>query len=360
MQKHLEALDGLRGVAAISVLLYHLGHWLNAPWLATNSSLCVDLFFCLSGYVLPHAYWSKRDTISNFDFFRLRAIRLFPLIILGAVISLVYVCLKVRTAHLSVSPGAIALAAAGAVFDIPTVGAPHEIGGPMVFPLNGPQFTLFLEFVANLIWWFLRKRVSRILIGIMVITSAIVLYKFGISGDTQNTFWLGFPRVAFSFALGLIVFHTQDVYKPKYSINALVFILAALVSLSVFYCPFRLPIWVELAWIAVVSPTLVASGSRLALKGGVRRASLWLGALSYPIYALHYPIFCWVNGIYRSRFAAHNLLVEAPLVAGVVLAGSYAALIIYDQPARRWLTDKIGGRRRSLAAQDSAPSPIVN
>jgi len=50
--RHYTALDGLRGFAALSVLAFHLGRWLDIPWLGANGGLSVDTFFSLSGYVV--------------------------------------------------------------------------------------------------------------------------------------------------------------------------------------------------------------------------------------------------------------------------------------------------------------------
>jgi hypothetical protein len=55
------ALDGMRGLAAIFVLLFHLGQWQYRPTLAANAGLAVDFFFTLSGYVLALAYAGRLD-----------------------------------------------------------------------------------------------------------------------------------------------------------------------------------------------------------------------------------------------------------------------------------------------------------
>jgi len=73
-----EALDGLRGVAAVAVMLYHIGGWTGRPWLAAHGYLAVDFFFCLSGFVLAHAY--GRREIGWLGYMRARLIRLWPLI----------------------------------------------------------------------------------------------------------------------------------------------------------------------------------------------------------------------------------------------------------------------------------------
>ena len=49
-------LDGLRGLAAIAVALYHAGLALGVPYLTTRAYLAVDFFFVLSGFVIAHAY----------------------------------------------------------------------------------------------------------------------------------------------------------------------------------------------------------------------------------------------------------------------------------------------------------------
>ena len=68
--KHYAALDGLRGFAAVSVVIFHIGHWLQVPSLAANAGLAVDLFFCLSGYVLSLAYGKRLgQTLTSFEFF---------------------------------------------------------------------------------------------------------------------------------------------------------------------------------------------------------------------------------------------------------------------------------------------------
>jgi peptidoglycan/LPS O-acetylase OafA/YrhL len=86
-KRHFAALDGLRGFAAISVLIFHLGHWLNLPSLAANSDLAVDLFLCLSGYVLPLGYRRQVDSLSTLRFSRTRLVRLMPLIVLAVAVS---------------------------------------------------------------------------------------------------------------------------------------------------------------------------------------------------------------------------------------------------------------------------------
>ncbi|MEG8053197.1 glycosyltransferase [Sphingomonas aerolata] len=137
---HYAALDGLRGLAAISVLLFHLGHWQGHPWLAANAGLAVDFFFCLSGYVLSVAY---RDTLdqgmATRTFAVLRLVRLMPLVILGTLISAAYLAARIVLLHDStISVAELARATAFGLLCLPMLDASRAIGGPQVFPLNGP------------------------------------------------------------------------------------------------------------------------------------------------------------------------------------------------------------------------------
>src|ERR1700761_6004380 len=77
------ALDGLRGVAAIAVMLHHFRP-LTAPWLFAHGYLAVDLFFLLSGFVIAHAYDARfRKGLGVPAFLVIRLIRLWPMIAFG-------------------------------------------------------------------------------------------------------------------------------------------------------------------------------------------------------------------------------------------------------------------------------------
>jgi peptidoglycan/LPS O-acetylase OafA/YrhL len=76
-------LDGMRGVAAMGVVLYHLSQMLSLH-LFRAGYLAVDIFFCLSGFVIAHAYERRLlGGLSPLRFAAIRFARFFPLIALG-------------------------------------------------------------------------------------------------------------------------------------------------------------------------------------------------------------------------------------------------------------------------------------
>lgn len=336
---HYAAFDGLRGLAAISVVLFHIGHWLNVPWLAANSDLAVGFFFCLSGYVMVLAYGRKLEQgISFISFVRIRLIRLMPIIVLGLCISFLYVLMRVFVKHENVAPVALVLSFALGLVNLPYLNAPAVIGGPEIFPLNGPQYSLFLEIVANFVWAGVRRLNGLIAsFSLAVLCYGVVLWD-GIGGDESRTFWLGFPRVGASFFLGIALFHFDKRYLQKLSWGAVVwptvFFTGVAIMLVTFFWPVNVPALGTWFWIPLLSPLLILSGAKVRLSGTLRSLSLLGGALSYPIYALHYPLFCWINGIYQIIMAHRDVRIEGPLILVAVLGLSYLALRFVDEPLR--------------------------
>jgi peptidoglycan/LPS O-acetylase OafA/YrhL len=345
---HYPALDGLRGVAALSVVFFHIGHWLHIPFLATNSGLAVDFFFCLSGYVLALAYAPRFEGgMSVARFLRLRLIRLMPLIVLATIISFVFVAVRPLLKHQLVTPVDAALALILGVLNLPYFNAPKILGGPQVFPLNGPQYSLFLEIVVNL-FWSATRRISPLQFSLAVaMVSFLAVLALGFGGDETTTFWRGLPRVGLSFFLGVAAFRLSRGRSGAPSARlSWLFWGGTATMVLVFFDPLRLPFAAELLWVVLVSPLLVVAGAGVRLPSAAHGAALLMGELSYPVYCLHYPIFCWVNGVFQTAFKHSNPALESALIMAAILIGSYAALRLFDQPTRRWLSQ---GSRRSLA-----------
>ena len=55
-------LDGLRGIAAVVVVIFHFSQDGNIRQLFPSAPIAVDLFFCLSGFVIAWAYYQKLST----------------------------------------------------------------------------------------------------------------------------------------------------------------------------------------------------------------------------------------------------------------------------------------------------------
>jgi len=81
-----EALDGLRGVAALCVMACHFGQMLDVYWPA-NMFLAVDIFFMMSGFVIMYSYGERlRNGMPAWSYLGRRLVRLYPMFIVGLLI----------------------------------------------------------------------------------------------------------------------------------------------------------------------------------------------------------------------------------------------------------------------------------
>src|SRR3954464_12275134 len=90
-KQHFEILDGLRGIAALSIVMFHFMEWVYTDYsknFIAHGFLAVDFFFCLSGFVIGYAYDDRITKMGVREFFKSRVIRLHPLVVAGSVLGL--------------------------------------------------------------------------------------------------------------------------------------------------------------------------------------------------------------------------------------------------------------------------------
>jgi peptidoglycan/LPS O-acetylase OafA/YrhL len=338
-RRYYPTLDLIRGIAAFFVLVYHVQHWLLGPGYAVNAGLAVDLFFCLSGFVLASAYADRFAAGMTLpDFMISRLIRLMPLVVVATVISGSYIWARTLQGRDATFGAELVTAITLNLISVPFFGASPAIGGPQLFPLNGPQYTIWLELFANLAWYLTSRLRWRGLNYVVAGVSLAYLALFGIGGDTAGTFWLGLPRVLYSFYAGVILFtlteHRGTVELAAFGKAVFRACFALMVVTFALPLPYLMPWPLELAWIALLSPALVVTAARVRITGRLFLIATWLGAISYPIYILHYPIFCWMNGAYQIVFKTTNFMAEAAILLIVLPLASMMALRIFDEPVR--------------------------
>ena len=152
MNQRYVILDGLRGVAAIGVLVYHLFEAIAFSAGAAeqhfyNGFMAVDFFFILSGFVMGYAYDARLadGRLTTGGFIRRRLIRLHPMVIMGAIVGLACFAVQGFTNWEGERMGASMVLAAFvlALFLIPTPLRFDVRGNTEAFPLNGPHWSLF-------------------------------------------------------------------------------------------------------------------------------------------------------------------------------------------------------------------------
>lgn len=360
---HYDLLDGLRGVAALMVIFYHVFEaFATSPidQRFNHGYLAVDFFFILSGFVIGYAYDDRWKTMTTKDFIKRRLIRLHPMVVLGAVLGVIAFCIQgcEKWDGTQVSISMVMLALLINLFLIPAVpGSGPEIrGNGEMYPLNGPSWSLFFEYIGNIMYALFIRRMSTKALTALVVLAGIGLASFAIFnfsgaghlgvGWTMEEYNLigGFLRVLFSFSIGLLM---SRVFKPIPVKGAFwICSLAIVVLLSMPYVGNGEALWMNGIYDSVcailIFPMLVYLGaSRKTTDKHSARICKFLGDISYPLYMVHYPLiylyFGWVKKE-NLTFAEAWPEALALVIGSIVLA--YISLKLYDEPVRRYLTKR--------------------
>ena len=368
---HYELLDGLRGVAAILVLFYHIFEGFSFAEITNEDGdgiirtlnhghIAVDFFFILSGFVLSYAYDDRWKKMNTWQFFKRRLIRLHPMLIMGAVIgTIAFAFVGFEKWDGATTPtGWIMIAMLLTMFMIPAVpGVPYEVrGNGEMFPLNGPAWSLFFEYIGNIIYALAIRRLSTKILTILTIVLGCIHAWFfigNVSGydmvgvgwtiDSAN-FWGGLIRMLFPFTMGMLIART---FKPRKVKGAFWICSIALVALfAVPYIPsageISLNSLYEVICIAFVFPFIVWLGACGICGEKTAKASKLLGEISYPLYIVHYPImyifYAWL--IEKKYYNLHDSWETVLLVISSSILLAFLCLKLYDEPVRRWLSRK--------------------
>jgi peptidoglycan/LPS O-acetylase OafA/YrhL len=362
---HFPILDGLRGVAAIMVVLYHISETHATSHLdkaINHGYLAVDFFFLLSGFVIGYAYEDRWKKMTVRDFFKRRLLRLQPMVAMGMVIGMLCYYFQISAfpdiVHdVPIWKLLLAMVIGATLFPMPASGVPewHEM-----HPLNPPCWSLFYEYIANILYALIIRRFSNILLAIFVFLCACLLIHIGVTthnGDlsggwswSRHHIHIGMARVLYPFFAGLLLFRIGKLGRVKHA-----FLLSSLLVIAVLSFPriggtehFWMNGLYDTLSIVLLFPLVVYIGASGELTGRfATRLCKFLGYISYPLYLVHYPFVfiysIWVAG-YKKPFSEAWPMALLLFVVSIALA--YACLKWYDEPVRKWL-----GKRRSLQSQ---------
>jgi peptidoglycan/LPS O-acetylase OafA/YrhL len=336
------ALDALRGVAAIAVLMLHAAAMFRPVWMR-SSYLAVDLFFVLSGFVLAHAYGGRlRDGLSAASFLRIRLIRILPLYFLGTTIAVATAVVQGAFGHSDWNTESLVRATAASVLMIPL---PPDAGAPngFAFPLNIPAWSLFFELLANFFYAAIFRVLTIcrtvILIGLAFVALCLTAYDTGALqvGADWSTLWGGFPRVIFSFFVGVVLYRIRGRAHRARTITPWA-LMAGLFLTFVAPIPGDARWLFDLFCISTLFPLLIWHASCI-IPGGPRQQAAFtlLGKTSYALYTIHVPLL----GIAVALLAdiGHGPQFLAPVTGlaflVVAIATSLAADAYFDVPVRR-------------------------
>lgn len=300
-------LDGLRGIAAIIITLYHFFMHTELA-LFPQGFVAVDLFFCLSGFVISHAYQEKilARQLNFKGLVKLRLIRLYPMYLVGILAGAALLLALMLNDLSRVSFSTLGLMTGFNLLFLPYFpSVPVNYGAISnleAFPLNTPFWSLPFEMLLSILLFFLVKlprNDQRVFMGFAVFA---FLVAGGPSGGTQPTFFLGFGRALLPFLIGMTLYKHRDVITaklPRMSFTPV--LLLTIIGFGPFLtlAPFHSLLFYY-AFTLIISPLLLCLGFNCHVEHSekLKRCNEYLGQLSYPLYCIHFVILHLLIALY--------------------------------------------------------------
>ena len=375
-----EILDGLRGVASILVIAFHLFETYSrgpAYQIINHGYLAVDFFFVLSGFVIGYAYDDRWNVMSVTGFFKRRLVRLHPMVVAG---TLTGACLfffsscDIWPAIAGTPLWNYLLCIVLGLLMIPCWPEIDIRGWNETNPLNGPNWSLTYEYIGNILYALIFRKLPTAILAVLCLCSAFLTMNLALGWDVFGIFdsdpqyniiggwslegpqiFIGFTRLLYPFICGLLISRLlRGRMSPENPGGSPLHIKggfwwASLILAVVFAIPciggrqcLADGIYQAVA-IIVIFPAVVLIGAGSVTTGAVSsKICRFLGEISYPLYITHFPLVCmqvaWVSRNNDAPLWMHIAVSAGVLVFAVACA--WAWLKLYDGPVRKWLTDK--------------------
>lgn len=341
-------LDVMRAVAGLSVPVLHLLEGFRddrAARFGGHIYFAVEFFLLLMGYMLAHAYDARREEMPLGAFFARRLRRLHPFVVTGLLLGLAVFAVQFAGGPVffpwlkNASFGTVALAVVCSLLMLPVPGI------AMLSPFNACSWTLYYEYLGNIVYGLVLRRVGiKVLIALVLLAAAFTVgYVFqvpyvggkhglSIAGGWSSTlphFHNGLARLCFPLVFGLLLARLKwrIVLPPKVAAVGV-----GLVFVGLLFTPMT---WFaghdlghrlfECAVIFALLPALVLIGvghAPVVAESPIARGVVYLAELSYPLYMSHYPLIEVHQWLVRTVFADLS-----PAVTFVLCAGEYALYV---------------------------------
>jgi peptidoglycan/LPS O-acetylase OafA/YrhL len=365
-KRHYKILDGLRGVAAVMVVMFHILETFSdgdhTKQIINHGYMAVDFFFLLSGFVIGYAYDDRWGKMRLGNFFKRRLIRLHPMIIVGMLIGAITFYYQASSfwPQISSVPVGKLLLVMGIGFTLVPVPVSLDIRGwQEMHPLNGPAWSLFFEYIANILYALFVRKFSNRLLALLVFVAGAALIHLAVTSPNGDIiggwslepaqFRIGLTRLLYPFFAGLLLSRVVKLTQVKHA-----FLWCSLLLVGVLAIP-RIgghdQLWMNGLYdslcVVFVFPIIVYLGASGEVKDGASaKLCKFLGDISYPLYIIHYPFIylfmAWTanNKITVTTGVPVTLVFVAVGLLVFTVALAYACLKWYDEPVRKWLTTR--------------------
>lgn len=322
--KRFLGLDGLRGVCALTVLMYHCRNFFYEGPALAHGFLAVDVFFILSGFVIALVYEEKlRGGNHGLQFLSNRARRLLPTYWLGAILN-VAIFLAIAVAGILFVGDAWWMiwlfVPIATFFMVPDFITPD---GTLYPGMEGVTWSLFVEWIAYLAYasGAFRLRTATLLViamsgwEIMAMAGFYTGVGWQAGGERSTLLTIGVLRCIPAFTAGVVIYriHRHPFFQRLPVVNPIV-LFAIWVIISAFPGIGPTPIF-DAVIVIICCPLLIM----LLIRSDHKAPTLCraIGELSYPLYVAHPGIILLAH--YTATFG-HRFDTPAPLNGLLVVA----------------------------------------
>jgi peptidoglycan/LPS O-acetylase OafA/YrhL len=298
--------------------------------------------------VIGYAYDDRVAKMGAVNFFIARIIRLQPLVVAGSVLGLLAFLFDPFGGHPQLySTGKIILTFFCSLLLIPLPTIADRAFN--LFSFNAPAWSLFWEYVANIVYALVLYRIGRGHLLLLTILSAVAICYVGyhsgnlLGGWSGPTFWDGCARISYSFLAGLLIYRSNWIIK-----NRLGFIGLAILLLLAFVMPSSKWNWLtEPLAVLFYFPFMIALGAGSTLTSGLKKVCMFSGKISYPLYMTHYAAL-WMFGNYLASHKPGAIQLTFIIIVAIMLlvGAAYLIMFFFDIPVRKYFSDK---QRKKLA-----------
>lgn len=371
-----EILDGLRGVAALMVVAFHLLETYSkgpSEQIINHGYLAVDFFFVLSGFVIGYAYDDRWGKMSIGTFFKRRLTRLHPMVVAGTLIgaALFFFAGTAFPKTLEVEGWKFALCLVMGLLMIPCGMGLDIRGWGETNSFNGPNWSLTYEYIANVLYAFIFRYLPKVALAVLCAVCAVFTLDLTLGWDifglfpngpqynviggwslTAQQIYVGFARLLYPFLCGLLISRILPLRRSESNPSGSPIHLkggfwwCALAIVVIFSVPCiggRQCLWdglYQAVCILIVFPLLVLAGAGSVTTDAKSTAVCkWMGEISYPLYITHFPLMYmqmnWVAEHADAPLWQHITVSAGVFFVSIILA--WGLLKIYDTPVREWL-----------------------
>jgi len=330
-REYLSHVDGLRGLAVMSVFLYHLG----VP-LLPGGFVGVDIFFVISGFLISRLIKEELDKTGLLDyraFFVRRFLRLFPAYLLVMIFTLMFSALTFSPSALERFGGALVYSILGIAnnffwleadyFDIASKAKPTLHTWSLSVE---EQFYIFWPVLFSFVYR--AGHSNKLIYFIFLVGSLSLLLNFSFAdgrvdfvsnylpfledlfSNGKSTIFYLLPFRVFEFAIGALLVWCRPSYFSRFFSADFYFVvglLLVLLSCLFFRESIVFPYFYALIPCLGAVFLIVSGGGRLSRAALGNRVSIFLGKISYSLYLIHWPFivfFLYVNGemLYWHKF----------------------------------------------------------